>query len=166
MLTAFNTFRNHSIMADESIILPVDDQITVKGEGATFGLCHYPNWVTCLGLKYSCMLKFRGKPGSQRQKHVPLLFSHKTWKLKPWSWAPQSQRSWLFTFTSHPHSTFWSDCCWDGQTAVPTSLHVLSSQNTPPSGIHVLAEVNHLEDQSLTTNILLRTDEWLIGWKS
>lgn len=48
------------------------------------------------------------------------------------------------------------------KTAVPTThLHVVSSQNAAPAppGIRVRAELNHLEDQSLTANILSGADE-------
>lgn len=73
MLTAFHTFRKHVIMADKSIIIPVCDQIRVKGELWVFS--HYPKWVTCL--EYFKILKYVEiwrRPGSQRQKHIPLLF--------------------------------------------------------------------------------------------
>lgn len=42
--------------------------------------------------------------------------------------ATHGQRSWLFTLTSHPHCTLWSDCCWDAHNALPTSHHIWPSQ--------------------------------------
>lgn len=124
----FTPSDDHAIMADKSIVLPACDQIRITRELAVF---YYPNWVTCL--EYFKILEYVeiwGRPGSRRQKHVPLLFSHKTWKLP--SSDPESHRVKDHGCLHSPliHTAL-SDQTAAGmhQTAVPTS-HVLSSQNT------------------------------------
>lgn len=136
MLTAFRTFRNHAIMVDKSIIPPVCDQIRVKLRLlGIFFFFYFPNSLTCLEyFEILSYVEIPRKAGVVKTKARPTyFFPQDTEAPKLRFRVPQSQRSLLFTFTSCPHSTFWSDCSWDAQTAVPTSLHVLSSQNPPPS---------------------------------
>lgn len=73
--------------------------------------------------------------------------------------ATLSQRSSLFTFTSHPHCTLRADA--RGTPTIlfpPTSV---SDSHRSPVGIHVWAEVNHCSERSLTTEIHLPTCEWV-----
>lgn len=77
--------------------------------------------------------------------------------------ATQSQRSWLFTFTSHPH--WLSDQTAAGTHIMPFPPASTSYPHRNLVGIHVWAEVNHCKDQSLTAKIYLCTCEWLSEWK-
>lgn len=72
----FHTFRNRAIVVDQSIIPPVCDQIS-GGAGVAWFFKKKNSQLSNMFrifLKYSHILKFQGRPGSRRQKHVPLLF--------------------------------------------------------------------------------------------
>lgn len=168
--------------ADSSIILTGYDQVSMRfflflSDGM---FCKRPNAQSIFRSSVSLsrvtqQLRMWNVKESQAQKMKACLTFFPTRRVarhdssppsrKLWPPATWSQRSSLFTFTSHSHRTLWSDTSWDARNTVPTSpaRRFLTGK---PHRNSCMAEVNHCEDQSLTAKIHLRTCEWLSEWKS